>query len=120
MSKVRVVFQTTPVAVPPDQDGPFAGCPQTKSMTYVRYFDLDMEKLWISPPNDKVTLYGEKYKISSIGLSHKSIGVILSEEQMSQFLAKAKAHGHRWKKEVENKIDGRKLFRAAAYRMSLN
>jgi len=89
-------------------------------MTYIRRFDLDTGELGVFPPNDKITLYGKKYKICSMDLKGTSIGIVLTEEEMVKFLTRAKANGHRWKAKVQNTVDGRRVFQALAYRASLN
>ena len=120
MRKTRVVFQTKPVSVAPDKKGPFAGCPQTKCMTYVRFFNLDPNKFDVVPPHDKIKFYGVEYKIISIGVNHTEIGVRVTEEGLVRFLTKAKAAGHRWKAKVENKVDARWVIQQAVYRMALH
>ena len=96
MRKTRVVFQTKPVSVAPDKKGPFAGCPQTKCMTYVRFFNLDPNKFDVVPPHDKIKFYGDEYKIISIGEPHGDRRSCHGG-RVSPLPHKAKAAGHRWK-----------------------
>lgn len=118
--KVLIELQTRAVAVEPVKDGPFAGCPQTQSVLYVRRFRRDTSRLSFTKPHNTITLYGKKYRISSLGITHPTIGIIATEKEIIELLANAKAKRHRWKRKVENKVDGRKVLAAAIYRDSLN
>ena len=112
MPLVRIIVQTELVEVEPETEGLFAGCPRTscRQLSRRQHFDVRYPQT--------VELYGETYKQNGFGyrpFNKKNpdyhIFVKLSDEQFSQFAAKAKAAGHRWRRGDGGDTDGRSVVR---------
>jgi hypothetical protein len=120
MPKTCVIFETKPIQVLPDKDDLFADCPQVKSITYTRFFDIDPDQFGVVSPHNKIRFYGDEYQITSLGISHRKIGILVTEEELVQLLTKAKAAGQRWKKKPLRSIDARVVFQQAVHRMAMH
>lgn len=113
MAKVLVVFMTASVSVKPDTKGPLAGLPKSQHMTYSRKFDLDYMGVAVGvfDPESRIPFYGRDYHITSCSLdrSRKEIGILVTEEQLTELLRDVKSQGHRLKKKAKTEIDARSL-----------
>lgn len=114
MKKTIVNVHTIPVTLSPapEEAGSFAGCPRTGYTQYSRRIDLDLDKIGIYPPHNKVRLYGDEYEVSTYSLDRDEIGIVATNEQIKNLLVKAATAGERWKKSEQETIDGRRLMGA--------
>lgn len=112
MPLVRIIVQTELVEVESETEGLFAGCSRTSCRQLSR-----RQRFNIRYPQT-VELYGTTYEQNGFGcrpFNKKNpdyhIFIKLSDEQFSQFAAKAKAAGHRWRHGNGGSVDGRSVVR---------
>ena len=117
MAKVQITFYTKHEKVAPDTEGPFAGLPQTKCLEYRRNCNVDYDSLFVGHTID---FYGKQYHITSYTLNKRQIGILVSEQELTQLLIDARQCKQRWKKHVGGSIDARGMVANAMYRASLN
>lgn len=115
MPLVRIIVETKEVPVKPDTTGMFAGCPRTTCRQISRRQHFD------TPHPQKIELYGETYETNGYGRKlfnrkhpDHHVHITLDDNKFSQFAAKAKTAGHRWKVGEGGSTDARGIFPSLA------